>query len=411
MKDQLYIPQKLKVGYQKRSDTYTANLGYIIYYDDKGVLRKEKSWEGWRDKKIEPNEFNNVPIEGFVINKDVGGVKRSYSWNARMEKVRIYDPRDFEIEITVENLLFILQESNSIKGKGLEGKFVYGWQGTQLGLLPVESEEYKNSVEFTELQATTLTKKSLVPGLTYRTKQQDDLIYLGHFDWFEWNKYKKENIRIEKNRYSYYGDIEHCDYYQGIEKSKQFVFIDVKTQKLISLKALKNLSKQITDVPVDNFAELLDQFYKSPYGSKPAEIFSRKREIEFKDLWNRGYEDVHGLYCRKLEENKYLTYTIHADTSSYAWNSELQRHIFDVKGYYLKPNEVYTIRNNSEISWDSAKESEIQKYHYLKPDKPEVKRELYTKEEIRQMHFENLFIKLESGVELSYDEFISRGKY
>ena len=54
---QLYIPKKINVGYQKREDTYTKKLGYVIYYDDKGVLRKEQSWKNWRDKSIKNEEF------------------------------------------------------------------------------------------------------------------------------------------------------------------------------------------------------------------------------------------------------------------------------------------------------------------------------------------------------------------
>jgi hypothetical protein len=124
----MLIPSKIKIGYQTRSDTYTGKLAYVIYFDNKGVLRKEKSWEGWRDKKIPPQEFTNEPIEGFVLNRGVGGVRDSWSsWNTRNEYIRVYDPRDFEFEISVSNLLFILQESSSIKGKGLEGEFVYAW--------------------------------------------------------------------------------------------------------------------------------------------------------------------------------------------------------------------------------------------------------------------------------------------
>lgn len=39
-KERFFIPEKIKVGYQKRQDTYTGKLSYIIYYDKKGVLRK-----------------------------------------------------------------------------------------------------------------------------------------------------------------------------------------------------------------------------------------------------------------------------------------------------------------------------------------------------------------------------------
>ena len=41
-KSNFFIPEKIKVGYNSRNDTYTKKLAYIIYYDNKGVLRKEK---------------------------------------------------------------------------------------------------------------------------------------------------------------------------------------------------------------------------------------------------------------------------------------------------------------------------------------------------------------------------------
>jgi hypothetical protein len=46
------MPKTIVVGQVKRSDTYTGRLAYIIYKDDKNVLRKEKSWNGWRNHKI-----------------------------------------------------------------------------------------------------------------------------------------------------------------------------------------------------------------------------------------------------------------------------------------------------------------------------------------------------------------------
>lgn len=145
MDQQLFIPQKIKVGFQNRSDTYTGKLAYVIYYDQKGVLRKKTSWESWRDEQIEPIEFDNVPTSGFVLNKSVGGARASYDWNVRNEYIRVYDPRDFEYEISVPNLLYILRECNCYKGKGLEGNFVYAWWGTELVLLPEDSEDYKSS--------------------------------------------------------------------------------------------------------------------------------------------------------------------------------------------------------------------------------------------------------------------------
>ena len=69
MKSNIFIPKRINVGYQNRLDTYTGKLAYVIYYDEKGTLRKETSWNGWRDKDIPNTEFDNVPTEGFVFNK------------------------------------------------------------------------------------------------------------------------------------------------------------------------------------------------------------------------------------------------------------------------------------------------------------------------------------------------------
>ena len=193
MKTNIFIPSKINVGFQNRQDTYTGKLAYVIYFDEKGKLRKETSWEGWRDKNI-PNEiYDNEPTEGFVLNKKVGG--NNYSWNPRQTYTRVYDPRGFEFEITIPNLLWILENSNCIKGKGLEGQFVYGWDSKELVLVPVESPDYK------EIQAKNkvihnnefIKAKDLILGATYETLNGDRYIYMGKHDVYEY----------ESNRYCY----------------------------------------------------------------------------------------------------------------------------------------------------------------------------------------------------------------
>lgn len=222
MNSNIFIPKKIKVGFQERDDTFTKMLGYVIYHDGK-VWRKETSWETWRwkfvneeetqkiledynkvrDKKyhigtfeelgyyntgrtsknldIIPREFENIPIEGFVLNKKAGGDKSG--WNQRQTYCRIFDPRGFEFEITIPNLLYILENTNSVKGKGLEGKFIYGWQGTELILIPEQAPEYEEMVKFTEIQlSASIQKKDLVPGWKYLTKTKEVVTYLGYFE-------------------------------------------------------------------------------------------------------------------------------------------------------------------------------------------------------------------------------------
>lgn len=185
MKSNIFIPKTINVGYQNRSGTYTGKLAYVIYYDEKGKLRKEASWNSWRDEKISNEEFDNVPTSGFVLNKKVGDY--SSGWDHRQAYCRVYDPRNFEFEITIENLLYILENANSIKGKGLEGEFVYGWDGKDLVLMPVESPDYKQITEYNRIihNNETIKAKDLIVGATYLTKDSLEYVYMGRFDKYE----------------------------------------------------------------------------------------------------------------------------------------------------------------------------------------------------------------------------------
>lgn len=60
MKSNIFIPKTINVGYQNRSGTYTGKLDYVIYYDEKGKLRKEASWNSWRDEKKTELELDEI---------------------------------------------------------------------------------------------------------------------------------------------------------------------------------------------------------------------------------------------------------------------------------------------------------------------------------------------------------------
>ena len=95
----LYIPDLLEVGFVKRTDTYLQTLAYVTYIDQKGVHRKQTSWENWRDKSIEPIDLLNTPQSGFILNKNI----QRYGWShysSGRSMIRIYDPRGVEFEIT-----------------------------------------------------------------------------------------------------------------------------------------------------------------------------------------------------------------------------------------------------------------------------------------------------------------------
>ena len=198
MKNSIFVPKTINVGYQNRSGTYTGKLAYVIYTDEKGVLRKQASWDSWRDNSIPPNTYDNVPTSGFVLNKKVGDT--CSHWNFRQAYCRVYDPRGFEFEITIENLLYILENTDSIVGKGLEGDFVYGWDGKDLVLLPTCSADYKEIEQYskTVLEAKSITAKMLVVGNTYLGKDGCQYIYLGKhttYSWFYYHTYGEELLQ------------------------------------------------------------------------------------------------------------------------------------------------------------------------------------------------------------------------
>lgn len=134
---------------------------------------------------VKPLEFDNVPIEGFVLNKKVGGY--STGWDHRQTYCRVYDPRGFEFEITIPNLLYILENTNSIKGKGLEGNFVYGWDGKDLVLLPESAPEYEALLKFNEKLQNRIKKSELVKGYQYMTKTNEVFVYMGEYEVFDSN--------------------------------------------------------------------------------------------------------------------------------------------------------------------------------------------------------------------------------
>ena len=202
MNEKLNIPQDLKIGFNKRNDTYSGLLSFITYPLPDGTNKHKNAWETWRDKKLSVMSVLNEPTEGFVINKREGG-GGSWSYNDREAKIRVWDPRGFEFEITIENMLDILAQCGSIPGKGIEGKFVYGWNKLRLHLIPIKSETYKISAQFTELNQLSIENKDLVVGALYITKSMENVIYMGEFTWVNLEIYQT-SAKIKKERIFYF---------------------------------------------------------------------------------------------------------------------------------------------------------------------------------------------------------------
>lgn len=269
---QLFIPSRIKVGFQTRTECFTGQLAYIIYYDSTGKLRKEKSFNGWIDPAIPTLELDNVLRSGFILNKDV--TRDSWShYSSGRSMIRVYDDRGFEFEITPSNLLFILMNTNCNK-RELEGEFIYAWDGKELVLLPANCEEYKAANQFTSLQGKKIGVRDLVPGCIYQTKKQVNLTYLGKYDWYDYTWCNK-----------------------SYEVVKRYVFIN-DINKLVPLTGLTSLSVKLNELPVDNYVDLLEIMNCSKNISPISHLTLTQLTPNTNNDISYVYKDINGLIYR-----------------------------------------------------------------------------------------------------------------
>lgn len=318
MNNNLFLPKKIKIGYQKRSDTYTKKLAYVTYYDNDGVLRKEKSWDSWRDKNLKPDDFENIPTEGFVLNKRVGG----HGWDDRQAYIRVYDPRGFEFEITLENLLFILEHNSCIKGKGLEGEYIYVWNHTELFLMPTNADIYKDIIEYNDKlrKATVVDVKDLQIGYTYLTKKNEKYVYLERHERLDWDNQSLGQYYWFAKIYSDGG------YYIDCVKNVKGKFIEVVTTTLPSnfSDMEKDLKKERGYTPVKlnyTYEEIPNDLEKIKSKMKETSIYVFY-ENKYQTIWeDRRYNyDLHKYeywYSLSYKNKKFETLETFKDCKFY----------------------------------------------------------------------------------------------
>lgn len=357
----IVIPPKINVGFQNRKDTYTGKLAYVIYFDDKGKLHKEPSWNSWRDEKI-PNEiYENEPLEGFVLNKKVGGYKSG--WDFRQTYARVYDPRGFEFEITVENLLWILESNNCIKGKGLEGEYIYGWSGKDLVLVPTSSPDYVEIKKKNEIRVNNnfIKGKDLIVGATYKNIQDEIYLYMGRYDYYSTTDYYSMERAVNEG-YSFHEDKFVTDDYYRIfsykNMGKQYFFIKLDSKDLSKtayygyVDHWKSISKKFVEC-VDatchlNYKEWFEEYVEcQPFYSLPD--FSNVKIVDvsyddFKlrlDKWKEEHKN-HGIQIFYLSDNGTLKHIIiNWDSVNNQWKNIIHRRsgYWDEDKYYYYENE------------------------------------------------------------------------
>ena len=135
----IVVPDRIRVGYNNRSDTFNGKLGFMIYANKaNGEYGQEKSFTSWIDKAYGENIFKNEFMPGFVMNK---GVLNKHDYGA-YSRFRIFHPQGFEFEISQENLNFIISTCNLSAGE-IETPCRIGWLGSRCFLIPEKTEVNK----------------------------------------------------------------------------------------------------------------------------------------------------------------------------------------------------------------------------------------------------------------------------
>ena len=241
--------------------------------------------------------------------------------------------------------MFILQETNSIKGKGLEGEFVYSWDGKDIVLLPVGSNDYKACTNFTDLQSKKVSAKDLKIGATYQTKREEKLVYLGKYDYYI-QKYQRSK---DRNIGSFY----------QTNVTKSYIFYSLTYKSIVPLSSLVTIAQCINDNCIDNYAELMQIWNDDKCSSSIVEIIETPAKIKLKPL--EDYErctiesnpeysgqyghNLDGSFFIKNKENDYtkVYFNPQAEWSGY-YNSSNRKCVFT--GYTISYYENYILSNN-----------------------------------------------------------------
>lgn len=342
MKSNLNIPKQLKVGFQNSEN----RLSYVTYINLKGQIAKETSWRNWmkpyycqEDKSI-IKDFDNTPQSGFKINDFVGGKP---SWSQRQSYCRILDPRGFEFEITIDNLMFLFEYCN-IENKTLSGELCYAWDGSNLLLLPCSSEEYRQSLEVTDKREEGLkvTVKDLVPGKTYSIKDTP-MVYIGYMTW---NTFSDAKDEIEQNTWY------HNEYIKYTSK-KYHTFYD-KEAGFTVIHGSPSIQYEYTDIDTIDVTDLIDKFKNDTQQGDVLDTVTLEEytsdKYGFKGCVLQGHapadNDVWGVYEHSYCCNKNNEKCLHAliiyyrDKDRWSYTTDIKNH-----NWYKLPKSVINLDN------------------------------------------------------------------
>lgn len=179
------IPKEIIVGFRRGPTKQSDRFGFITHDGIPGNAPMGRSWDRWRDRKIETERHSNNPTTGFVINR-----RGPTAWGTfeKAEILPIYDPRGWALDISTDNLMQIIRHNGISRSGRVKGRLAYGWDysRTRVSLVPEKCDDYEHYMRLQdELARSSMVPfggaRDLVVGNRYLFKNGKVLTYLGKF--------------------------------------------------------------------------------------------------------------------------------------------------------------------------------------------------------------------------------------
>lgn len=145
------IHKQLWYTCKKNPSEGNEGLAYMTHYEENSAFEKRKSTGVSWSRTTEGLVIDNSPAEGFYIGSSVS------RWSTSNKLFRVKDPRGFVVEVPTDNIATLLHLCTVVSGI-VQEECVWGREGNNHILLPVNSEPYTTSLE----QMDTL-KNKLIP--------------------------------------------------------------------------------------------------------------------------------------------------------------------------------------------------------------------------------------------------------
>lgn len=149
--------------------------------DAAAFIKRKSTGTAWAERSTRRSEstpevitFSNTPTSKFRI---VGSATR---WSTENKLIRVEDSRGFVVEVPVSNLTTLLNYVTVVKGV-IQDNCVWGREGSNHILLPVNSDVYTKAMEQTAMSDTRVKFNKLEVGqvIKFCVDAQEEYVFCG----------------------------------------------------------------------------------------------------------------------------------------------------------------------------------------------------------------------------------------